>query len=146
MYKWILGVALMGNMVAQAATTGELTLVKDGVPSATIVVPQAPGPAWFAAGELQYHVKLITGAELPIVKDGSDVTGLRIEIGTTAAAEKAGLASKDFKRQEYAIQFDGDTLFLSGNDPALDAGQSNTPLKLDTRPDWYTAMGSLYAS
>ena len=44
-----------------------VALVTGGKPAATIVVPEKPTlNEGFAAGELQYWVKEITGAELPI--------------------------------------------------------------------------------
>lgn len=122
-----------------------MRIVTNGAPAATIVVPAAPGPAWFAAGELREHVRAITGAELPVVKDGAPVEGTRIEIGDTAAARAAGLGSALFKEQEYAIAFRGNVLFLAGADPALNAAQTNSPLDFTKRPGWYTPMGSLYA-
>jgi len=64
----ITGLAL-GALVNNAAAAGDFVLVEKGAPRCTVVVPNAPGPAWFAAGELRYHVRLITGAELPIVKE-----------------------------------------------------------------------------
>lgn len=123
----------------------KLTLVSDGAPAATIIVPKSPGPAWFAAGELQYHVKKITGATLPVVKDGEPVTGLRVIVGMSEAKELTGLVAKPFAIQEYAIQVVDGALILAGRDPAPDASKANQPLKLDTLPEYYTQMGSAYA-
>jgi len=123
----------------------KVTLVNDGTPTATIVVPKSPGPAWFAAGELQYHIKKITGATLPVVKDGEPVTGTRIMVGLSDAMELAVFKAKPFAIQEYAISAAKGVLVLAGNDPELDIKKADQPLKLDTLPDFYTEMGSAYA-
>src|SRR5690606_3477488 len=50
------------------------TLVEEGEPKAIIVVPDQPLPAEaFAAEELRHHVKLASGAELPIVPDRESI-------------------------------------------------------------------------
>ncbi len=50
----------------------DFTLVTDGKPAATIVLSEENPTvcAQLGALELQYHVKQITGAELPIAKAG----------------------------------------------------------------------------
>jgi hypothetical protein len=59
-------VALALASAGAQAATAKFTLVREGQPAATIVVSKTAGHIpWFAAGELQYHVKKITGATLP---------------------------------------------------------------------------------
>ena len=110
------------SCVARAATS-TLTLVRDGQPAATIVVAQSAGHIpWFAAGELQYHVRKITGATLPIVTDDAEVHGTRILVGASRQTESLlGLRNGDFKPQEYLIGFRPDTLVLMGRDRENDA-------------------------
>jgi hypothetical protein len=94
-----------------------IELVRGGVPTATIVV--APSPtraAQLAAAELQYHVRKITGATLPIAADQSQCTGARIFVGQSAATLVLGLRNEDFQPQEYLIKFLPDTLVLMGRD------------------------------
>ena len=51
-----------------------LKLVRNGEPRASIVLAAEPTrAASMAAGELQEHVRLITGANLPIVRDAAQV-------------------------------------------------------------------------
>ena len=78
--------------------TGSLTLVKDGQPGATIVLSDKPTrAAQLAALELQEHVRLITGATLPIVDENAKVEGVGIYVGKTK------MSPDDFKSQEYAV-------------------------------------------
>lgn len=53
-----------------------LVLVQDGKPTATIVVAtSATRTVQFAVSELNRHLKLSTGTELPVVEDGTAVAG-----------------------------------------------------------------------
>lgn len=139
---WVTLVVLLGAMTVHA---DEFCLVKEGQPVCTIVVPKASGPAWFAAGELQWHVEKITGAKLPVVKDGTPVKGTQIQIGSTDAAVTAGLGNNQFSNQEFAITFDHDVLFLGGRDPEPGPVVDGSDVRFDQRPAWFTPMGSLYA-
>ncbi|HOW66958.1 MAG TPA: DUF4838 domain-containing protein [Candidatus Paceibacterota bacterium] len=99
-----------------------LSLVRDGKPTASIVVARSAGHTpWFAAGELQYHVRKITGATLPIVTDDLDVKSTRILVGSSRQTEALGLRNAAFKAQEYLIGFRPDTLVLMGRDREDDA-------------------------
>ncbi|OGV34745.1 MAG: hypothetical protein A2020_08315 [Lentisphaerae bacterium GWF2_45_14] len=94
-----------------------ITIVKDGTPSASIVIDRdACRSARFAAAELQYHIEKITGAKLPIVTDEDKITGNRILVGESKQTRNIGLFNKNFKNQEYLIQFLPDTLVLMGKD------------------------------
>ena len=111
--------ALAWTLLLPAAETAvpKLTLARNGQPVATIVVAKAAGHTpWFAAGELQYHVKKITGATLPIVTDDAAVEGTRILVGTSRQTETLGLRNATFQPQEYLIRFRPDTLILMGRD------------------------------
>ena len=101
------------------AEEGEMTvtLVRDGEPIASIVIGEEPTrSAQFAAYELQYHVRKITGAGLPIVTDDAEVTGPRVLVGASKAAAALGLPGRPFEAQEYMIRFLTDTVVLMGND------------------------------
>ena len=95
----------------------KLTLVRDGRPAATIIVAKTAGHSpWFAAGELQNHLKKITGATLPIVTDSATVQGTRILVGASRETEALCLRNAGFSPQEYLIGFRPDTLILMGQD------------------------------
>ena len=72
MLKKQLTVLFSALIVCAAALVhaAEVTLVKQGIPEAVILLDKkATKSAQMGAFELQYHVKLITGAELPIVTE-----------------------------------------------------------------------------
>lgn len=97
--------------------TDTFQLVDQGLPKATIIIGTTPSPAAkLAAVELQYHIKLVTGVELPIVQDGQPVEGNKIHVGDTRLTKELGLRSTDFEPQEYMIQFNGENLILYGRD------------------------------
>jgi len=148
MIKLLTTSLVLGMLLSNAAAAADFVLVEKGAPKCTIVVPNAPGPAWFAAGELRYHVRLITGADLPVVKekDAGQAKGPFIAIGETALAAEAGLGRDDFGEQEYAISFLRGNLLLVGRDARLEAAKENAPLKLGKLPRWYTPVGSLHAT
>ena len=100
------------------AIAGEqLTIVEDGRPAATIVVPQGAGLSpMYAAGELRDHLRMMTGADLPIVTDGAEVRGTRILVGAGRLAEAEGIRASGFGPQEYLIAFRPRTLILAGAD------------------------------
>jgi len=56
--------------VVGAGQAEPLTLVQDGQPTAAIVLAAEPTrAAQFAAAELQYHLRKMTGATVPMVTD-----------------------------------------------------------------------------
>ncbi|HJN17366.1 MAG TPA: DUF4838 domain-containing protein [Armatimonadota bacterium] len=112
-----------------------LKLVRNGEPRASIVLAAEPTrAASMAAGELQEHVRLITGANLPIVRDAAQVEGIRILVGESDATRALGLRSEDFASQEYLIQAQRDTLVLMGRDEAPSPpGQGSQPATAEGR-------------
>ena len=77
----IAAILLLSAAVSHGAEP--LFLVRDGVPQSVIVLGEKPTrSAQLGAFELQHHIKLITGAELPIVKEkSSPAVGTVIKIG-----------------------------------------------------------------
>ena len=148
------GVMVSGAMLAAGvgeAGAGEFTLVKDGAPASTIVVAKdADKSARFAAEELRSHVRLITGAELPVATDDQEVKGAVILVGDSAASRKAGIKREDFKRQEYSARLvSPDTLALIGSDKEdkgkLDYDFMANPGAVGTWPSLYDETGTMYA-
>ena len=125
----VLFLAAAPNLVYAA----EITLTRAGNPNATIVVAAEPTrAAQLAALELQYHIERITGAVLPIVRDGETekdrekrVEGFRVLVGESEATQTLGLRSEDFEPQEYLIRFLPKTLVLIGRD-WLDTEENRT--------------------
>jgi len=103
------------------ADSKPLDLVRDGKPLAAIVVADPMGKALkYALQELQAHVKLSTGAELPVVKDGEAVSGPTLHLGRTALTVRLGLAPAFFAPDHWTVQRVGDAIILSGGDAATD--------------------------
>jgi len=101
------------------AATPTLTIVRDGQPKAAIVLPANPTcAAQFAAQELRWHVAQMTGAELPMLREGEALPGgqVLIRVGDTAAARRAGLFQGQFGPQEYAVRPVTGGLVLVGRD------------------------------
>lgn len=93
------------------------TLVRNGKPTATIVLAEKPArSAEFAAAELRHHVLLMTGAALPVIQEPQSVGGPRILLGESQATRKLGLRGRQFAEQEYLIRFFPGTLVLLGKD------------------------------
>ncbi|MCG2658686.1 MAG: hypothetical protein L6437_00380, partial [Kiritimatiellae bacterium] len=115
--KFFLLFALIGITV-NCAPGADVTLVKNGKPLAGIVI-DAEKPtrsAQFAAYELQHVIKLITGTELPITNKVEDGKGVAILVGESAATRKLKIPGKNFKGEEYLVEFAGNQIVLMGND------------------------------
>lgn len=97
-----------------------LTLVEEGRPLATIVLPAVPD-AWtkVAATWLQDYVQRITGAQLPIVNEGGATSGLIVSIGHTDLAAQAKVAQDDWKWDTARMVVRNNVLFLIGRDDLL---------------------------
>jgi hypothetical protein len=118
-------------------------LVKNGVPVATIVLAKSPTvAAAFAAKELREHVKLITGAELPLVTDENVVKGLKVFVGNSPAARKLGVSSDGFTSQEYSLKFMTGAIVLVGKDKEVSLpADGSIPM-----PGFYEDKGTLTAT
>jgi hypothetical protein len=107
---WIVAWVVQGAAVATAA---DLVLVANGKPLASIVLASQPTrAAQLAAFELQEHVRLITDAVLPIVRDVKAAKGIRIFVGASPGVA----APDDLADQEYAVLFRPRTIVLIGRD------------------------------
>ena len=123
-----------------------LTLVQDGQPKASILLAEKPNiSAQLAAHELQYYVKKITGATLPIVKEPGKAQGVTILIGPSKAAEALGLKNTDFEQTEYLIETRPNTLILMGLDTTRDIELDYEGNFVKEFINLYAPMGSCYA-
>lgn len=111
------------GLSALADKTPEIPIVTDGRPMSVIVIPWEPNTAaQWAAKELQEHVKLITGAELPILNEKDAVADgmTRIAVGESSLTRTAGLAMSDLGKQEYVHRFLPGLIVLMGKDKSPD--------------------------
>ena len=125
----------------------QFALTKNGKPCATIVIAANPTVvAAFAAKELQDHVKQITGASLPIVRDTSIPAGPVILVGESDATRKISVPETTLEFQEHLIQFKDQSLVLLGRDKEVrhsvgyPVDLANVPL-----PGWFDERGTLNA-
>jgi len=114
-----------------------MDIVIDGKPAATIVIPDEPlQVVQSAAEEFQYHVRLASGAVLPIISESKNPKGNLIILGAEAAY-KAGITyGKD--PHAWVIQLVNNRLYLAGDDsfgPALISQNMNN----------YVHKGTLFA-
>ena len=96
------------------------SIVTDGQPAATIVFPDQPAHAVeVAVNELVRFVSKCSGVKLPVVRE-SDLrdapSGTVISVGPTRLARKAGLLADPQPGEFFAVRWQGDTVFLLGND------------------------------
>ncbi|MCC6579621.1 MAG: DUF4838 domain-containing protein [Phycisphaeraceae bacterium] len=108
--------ALWGGLQSRLSAA-PLTLVDSSQPKAVIVIaPQATRAAQMGAYELQAHVRLITGATLPIVTETPTDKTVRILIGDSPDAAALGIHANDFQSQEHLVRLLPDTVVLIGRD------------------------------
>ena len=116
---------LILSVLCTGRATCAVTLVRDGEPTATIVLAPTPTQAaQYAAYELQQHIILITGAEVPIAYGTGPRTGVSLYVGESEDTRRLGLRSADFADQEYGIRFGQDSVILMGRDADTPAPDS----------------------
>ena len=109
-----LSVAVLLSPVCHAASGG-FCVSENGSPRAAIVVGEKPvKAARLAAAELQHVVRLVTGAELPIVA-ARPAAGSAFYVGCAAGGD-ASVRGKPFEKEEYLVAFRGNDCYLCGHD------------------------------
>ncbi|MBI3923161.1 MAG: DUF4838 domain-containing protein [Armatimonadetes bacterium] len=118
--------------------------------STIVITKDATKSAQFAAYDLQWHIKQMTGAGVPIVRDDVKVTGTRILVGESAATQALWLKNDSFKSQEYLIRFLPDTLVLMGRDKddrgVVQYDPTPSPEAVGTWPSIWDEQGTMYAT
>ena len=125
----ILSAVLLLALAPRPTAANEI--VKSGQANAVIIVAQEDnetGDTAKAASEIQVFVKKMSGAELPLVKEGEpipDGKAIRIYVGHTVAAKKAGVQIPSgfnpkirpdiFEEEGYVLKTKGDNIFIGGN-------------------------------
>ncbi|MDD5704789.1 MAG: DUF4838 domain-containing protein, partial [Kiritimatiellae bacterium] len=144
------GVALAAGMSAQAGETGALTLTREGQPAATIVLSGRPTQAaQFAAFELRWYVKGISGATLPIVREGAKIPDghVKLWVGDTSRARDLGLTQQAFFKQERAVLGGSNEVVMAGKDAPgfLEVTYDPDTLARGNWPDPWEERGTLHA-
>ncbi|MCX6893738.1 MAG: DUF4838 domain-containing protein [Verrucomicrobia bacterium] len=103
---------------ALSSSAGAITIAKDGSSTATIVVGEGSSEAVrHAARELQFFLKEVTGAELPLAAKGKRGSP-RILVGPQAARmADARFATEALGTEGLVIRTVGRDLILSGGEP-----------------------------
>ena len=120
----------------RALPGAELTLTRNGKPAAAIILDANPvKAAQFAAFELQWHVKAISGATLPIMRGRARVTKghVKIHLGDGTRARELDLGQTALRFQEHAVRWGPGEVVLVGKD-AVD--RSEVKYNVDNLSDW----------
>lgn len=121
MRKWMVVTTMM--MLANAVVgAGDVFLVKNGKPQATIVVPAVPDNTgvgrWNTedAGKfLQDYIRRATGAVLPVKKEGGQENKeFKIYLGRTHAAASAGIDCGKLPPEGYVVKSVPDGIVIAG--------------------------------
>ncbi len=124
-----------------------VTLINPGDALPRIVIAKKPvKAAHLGALELQYHLKLITGREIPIVADDEPPSGFEIRVGES---RRTLAKNKDFKFQQYLVDVNPAFIELIGYDKK-DYGKfhyktTEDGVSVRNLPSPYDAQGTLYA-
>ena len=116
---WLCVGLVVSGVVLRAS---ELVLVDGDQAHAVVVTADAPSPvAELAADELVSVVEQATGVALPVVTEANaPLEGVRIYIGDTQAARKAGLNPDVLPGETYRIKAEGGNLYIFGNEDGKD--------------------------
>ena len=115
--RHIIFILLIFTLLVTVSATEKVSLVRDGKPVSAIILPaRATSTAQFSAMELRHHIKMISGAKLPIIKEGEPFNGFGIYVGETDFARKNGFWGEDFRLEESQIKFTPSGVILIGRD------------------------------
>ena len=102
-------------LLSHKTFASSFAVAENGEPRAAIVIGEKPvKAARLAAAELQHVVKLITGAELPIVA-ARPTAGSAFYVGCAAGGD-AAVRGQPFEKEEYLVAFRGNDCYLCGHD------------------------------
>lgn len=112
-------VALLASPIL--AFAGSLTLVNNGEASSSIVTPDDPSKELAkAASEIQQHVKMISGAELPIVtnsqfaKQGSKRVAIQLGGPANSPAQLKAIKAVNDDDASFSVKQDGNQVLIAG--------------------------------
>ncbi len=111
---------LASRQATSAAKTALVTLVKDGQPVSVIVTRARAGESEsLAAAELQEHIRIMSGATLPIVIETElrpDPSKAVVVIGRCELARQHGIDTSEFAPESFVVKTAKNVLLLVGDD------------------------------
>ena len=118
-----IGAILVSTLSVRADTPVEqLSLVQDGRPSASIVLPELPTQSEKSASvDLQRCLRRMSGAVLPIVAEPEQPQGIRVEIGATEHGRRLReelLRAKHRSEEVCVIEVTDEAVVLVGQNDA----------------------------
>ncbi len=113
------------------ASGAEVALVREGQPVAVVVLPEQPtGVVTYAAQELVAHLKLASGATLPVVSEAADRADQRARVYLGPCRASAAAEWDRWPHGTAVVRAGGSTLVLGGRDtpgaPLADATSAGT--------------------
>jgi len=105
-----------------SAAFAGLVIVKDGQPKAVIVTAEQPSAtAQHAAEELRDFIRLMSGAELPVITDADALPVGRIALLVGHSKLTAGVnlpagEDRDYSREGFVLKTQGERIILAGNE------------------------------
>lgn len=119
----------------------DITIVKDGIGQAEIIIPKNPlSSVRFAAYDLQKHLELISGAKLDITDKPSSNKKYLIYVGSSKYTEELGIKTSDLPLEGYKIIVKDNFIALVGNDEQRSAFPFNYRKKEDLEK-WHRQLG-----
>ncbi|MEI6421645.1 MAG: DUF4838 domain-containing protein, partial [Lentisphaerota bacterium] len=137
----IAGTSAFGEVKDSGGAVRNVVVVEAGKGSTTIVLAEEPTTsAQYAALELQYHLKKITGEDVPIIREPSkSQTAVKIAVGNTLLARDMGFPVGELAPREFMIAEKNGTIVLAGGD---DSGTVPADWK---KPPVTGTIGTCYA-
>lgn len=140
------------SMALCAVTLDAKTITVNGVPASEIIISKdASAIERFAAEELQYNIRLVTSALLPILSEPSTKENTKIYIGKQFAGKYADDIAFLGDSDGFAVRSPdkGKTVFIFGSIPkgtlnGVYAFIENNTDMIWARPDWET--GTVYSA
>lgn len=118
-HSWYRSLAVISLIVLSTLSASALTLVEDGKPVSLIVLGEDPVPSQrVAAEDLQYHLKRMTGAVVPIVteKELGETQQALVLVGQSQLLSAKGIDTTQLPRETFIVKTLDNVLVLAGED------------------------------
>ncbi|MFP6900515.1 MAG: hypothetical protein VCA36_06205, partial [Opitutales bacterium] len=146
MNKSIPLIACLAMFALGQAESAETYLIQGSKAKAEIVLSaKPPRAAEFGAQELQTYLEKITGAQLKIVTEPTTDALVKIYVGESEHARRAGITAKGLKRDAFKMVSGANWLALVGNDlvfePREPWARHHSQWAQEKQPEWEKLAG-----